>query len=73
MRCTYLEKCASHCLAQQSYKSFVETNLNKWMHFQHVLTLRVAANHRHVICKINGWKIPEHFFTDVYIFTSLYL
>ena len=48
MRCTYLEKCASHCLAQQSYKCFVETSLSKWMHFQHVLTLRVAVNHRHV-------------------------
>ena len=28
---------------------------------------RVAADHRHVKCKIDGWKIPEHIVTDVYI------
>ena len=27
---------------------------------------RVAANRIHVICKINGWKIPGHIVTDVY-------
>ena len=34
---------------------------------------RVATNHRHTICKINGWKIPEHIVTDVYIFILLCL
>ena len=29
--------------------------------------IRVAANHRHVICKRIHWKIPEHIVTDVYI------
>ena len=34
---------------------------------------RVAANHRCVICKTNGWTIPEHIVTDVYISMLLYL
>ena len=34
---------------------------------------KVAANHRHIICEINGWKIPGHIITYVYIFLLLYL
>ena len=34
---------------------------------------RVAANCIHVICKINGWKVPEHIVTDVYSFVLLCL
>ena len=53
--------------------SFVETSLNKWVHFQHVLASRELQQIAYVICKINGWKIPEHIVADVYSFMLLYL
>ena len=34
---------------------------------------RVAENHGHVICKINGRKIPEHIVTDVYLHVTLFI
>ena len=35
--------------------------------------VRVAANHRRIICNRNRWRIPEHIVTDVYVFILLYL
>ena len=32
--------------------------------------VKVTANYRHVICKRNRWKIPEHIVTGVYIFMN---
>ena len=35
--------------------------------------VRVAANHRRIICNRNRWRIPEHIVTDVSVFILLYL
>ena len=72
----YLEKCASHRLAKQPYKRFVEISF-KWVDpfskcSEFVI---VAANHRPVIRKRNLWKIPEHTFTYIclYLHVTLFI
>ena len=47
--------------------------LSKRMHFRNdFFFVRVAANHRHVVCKRDRWKIPGHMVSDVFIFMLPY-
>ena len=60
--------------ANQSRKRFAEISFKQVNAFSKCFAFgRVAVNHRHIICKRNRWKIPQHTVADVYILMLLYL